>query len=63
MSNGIPFFSANLNEKTRGKHANCPSCDSKMKRLYIKDQYCKQLKWVAVGWLCVKCGKAVLGDA
>ncbi len=55
MPNGIPYKLANLNQKTRGKHPNCPSCGSKMKRLYVKDQFCKSARWVGVGWLCLNC--------
>lgn len=61
--NGILYKWANLNGKTRGKHPNCPSCGHRMKRLYIKDQFCKTARWVGVGWLCLSCGNVKLGDA
>ena len=55
ISNGIPFISAYLNRKTRGKHAKCPYCSNLMRRLYIKNQICKRASWVAVGWICLNC--------
>ena len=54
-SNSIPFISAYLNRKTRGKHAKCPYCSNLMRRLYIKNQICKRASWVAVGWICLNC--------
>ena len=62
LKNGIPFFPPNINEKTRGKHPNCPGCGGRMKRLYVKSQYCKMARWVGVGWLCPNCLNVELGE-
>lgn len=54
-NNVILFYQRNLGGKTRGKHKNCPSCSSKMKRIYMKFQSCKTATFRAVGWLCPNC--------
>ncbi len=58
--NVIQYYSANYAGKTRGKHVNCPSCGSRMKRIYMKFQYCKKATFKAVGWVCLSCYKVKL---
>jgi|Deesub1362B_J571_1020462.scaffolds.fasta_scaffold24452_1 hypothetical protein len=56
MNNVIPFKLRNLNQKTRGKHEKCPSCETLMKRIYVKSQYAKKATMKGIGWICFSCG-------